>query len=91
MDQWSSDYEREIEQRDMEIYNLKGQRELLGERFVALQKEYEERKVAIAEWLAYKEVKRKEEEERLRLENAAIRIQVIPSIYVFTHRANQFL
>lgn len=69
-------YQDELEKRDMDIYNLKARRELLGERFVALQKQYEDRKVAIAEWLAYKEMKRKEEAERLRLENAATKIQV---------------
>lgn len=76
IESWSNLYEEEIERRDMEIYNLNTRRELLKERFIALEKEYEDRKKAIVEWLAYKEVKRKEEEERLRRENAAIRIQV---------------
>lgn len=73
---WSVAYEEEIERRDMEIYNLKSQREALAERFEALQNEYNLHKEAIDKWLAYKEQKRKEEEERLRLERAAIKIQV---------------
>lgn len=66
----------------MEIYNLKVRKELLSEQFVTLQKEYENRKIAIAEWLVYKEKKRKEEEERLRQESAALRIQVIKKIKI---------
>lgn len=61
----------------MEIYNLKNKQEQLVESFEALQKEYESRKEQIIQWLAYKEEKRKEEEERLRMEKAAIRIQVL--------------
>lgn len=74
---WSATYDEEMDKLDMEIYELKNKRDVQFERFEALLTKYESRKMQIEEYLAYKEVKRKEEEERLRIERAATRIQVL--------------
>ncbi|GJQ82965.1 putative IQ domain-containing protein G [Trypoxylus dichotomus] len=74
-DNWLERYDRDLEALEGRIYEIKINIEQCETSFKLMDKEYESRALEIEDWLRFKEKLRKEEEELLNRNIAAIRVQ----------------
>ncbi|RZC40746.1 IQ domain-containing protein G-like, partial [Asbolus verrucosus] len=70
IERWMEVYDREFEDREMDIYQLKHRTDMLLDKKENLQTKYDERAQEMKDWIEYKR-RKKEQEERLALETWA--------------------